>query len=94
VDEFSILNPDGLRFADEFVRHKVLDAMGDTSLFGHPVIGQLKVVKSGHTLNHRLVQRVLSDASHYALVRARTRELERLDLRLPELGSALEPLVA
>jgi UDP-3-O-[3-hydroxymyristoyl] N-acetylglucosamine deacetylase len=94
VDEFSILNPDGLRFADEFVRHKVLDAMGDTSLFGHPVIGQLKVVKSGHTLNHRLVQRVLADPTAYALVSARTREIERLDLRLPDLGGTLEPLVA
>lgn len=94
VDEFSILNPDGLRFPDEFVRHKVLDAMGDMSLFGHPVIGQLKVLKSGHTLNHRLVQRVLSDPSNYALVRARTREIERLDLRLPDLAATLEPLVA
>jgi UDP-3-O-[3-hydroxymyristoyl] N-acetylglucosamine deacetylase len=92
VDEFSILNPDGLRFPDEFVRHKVLDAMGDVSLFGKPVIGHLKVHKSGHALNHKLVQQVLSDASQYVVVRARKRDVERLDLRLPDLVASLEPL--
>jgi len=94
VDEFSILNPDGLRFPDEFVRHKVLDAMGDMALFGRPVIGHLRVVKSGHALNHKLVQKVLSDASQYAIVGARTREMEHLDVRLPDWAGNLEPLVA
>jgi len=94
VDEFSILNPDGLRFPDEFVRHKILDAMGDISLFGRPVIGHLKVYKTGHALNHKLVQKVLSDPSHYVVVRAQKREVERLDLRLPDLAGSLEPLVA
>ena len=94
VDEFSILNPDGLRYPDEFVRHKALDTMGDVSLFGRPVIGHLKVFKSGHALNHKLVQRVLSDASQYVVVRARQREVERLDLRLPDLAGSLAPLLA
>jgi UDP-3-O-[3-hydroxymyristoyl] N-acetylglucosamine deacetylase len=94
VDEFSILNPDGLRFPDEFVRHKVLDAMGDVSLFGHPVIGHLRVMKSGHALNHKLVQRVLSDASNYVVVRAHKRDVERLDLRLPDLVGSFEPTAA
>lgn len=94
VDEFSILNPDGLRFPDEFVRHKLLDAMGDVSLFGRPVIGQLRVFKSGHALNHKLVTRVLADASSHVIVRARRRDVERLDLRLPDLAGMLEPLVA
>lgn len=94
VDEFSILNPDGLRFPDEFVRHKVLDALGDISLFGRPVIGHLRVVKSGHALNHELVRQVLSDPTNYAVVRARRREVERLNLRLPDLAGSLEPLVA
>jgi UDP-3-O-[3-hydroxymyristoyl] N-acetylglucosamine deacetylase len=94
VDEFSILNPDGLRFPDEFVRHKILDAMGDMSLLGRPVIGHLKVVKSGHALNHKLLQKLLADQTQFAIVRARTRELERLDLRVPDLGGSLEPLVA
>ncbi len=94
VDEFSILNPDGLRFPDEFVRHKILDAFGDMSLFGRPVIGHLKVHKTGHALNHKLVQKVLSDPSQYVVVRAQKREVERLDLRLPDLTGILEPLVA
>jgi len=94
VDEFSILNPDGLRFPDEFVRHKILDAMGDISLFGRPVIGHLEVYKTGHALNHKLVQKVLSDPSHYVLVSAQKREMERLELRLPELAGNLEPLLA
>lgn len=94
IDEFSILNPDGLRFPDEFVRHKVLDAMGDVSLFGRPVIGHLTAYKSGHALNHKLVQKVLSNPAHYVVVRARKRDVERLDLRLPDLAGMLEPLVA
>lgn len=94
VDEFSILNPDGLRFPDEFVRHKILDAVGDVSLFGRPVIGHLKAFKTGHALNHKLVQRVLSDASAFEIVRARKRDVERHDLRLPDLIGSLEPLVA
>ncbi len=94
VDEFSILNPDGLRFPDEFARHKLLDAIGDVSLFGRPVIGALRVFKSGHALNHKLVTRVLSDASNYVVVRAHRREVERLNLRLPDFAGSLEPLVA
>ncbi len=94
VDEFSILNPDGLRFPDEFVRHKVLDAMGDVSLFGRPVIGHLTVYKSGHALNHKLVEKVLSDPAHYVIVRARKRDVESLDLRLPDLAAVLAPTVA
>lgn len=92
VDEFSILNPEGLRYPDEFVRHKMLDALGDLALFGHPVIGHLRVTKSGHALHHRLVSKVLADASAFAIVRARRRELERLDLRVPDFALALESL--
>jgi UDP-3-O-[3-hydroxymyristoyl] N-acetylglucosamine deacetylase len=94
VDEFSILNADGLRFPDEFVRHKVLDAMGDVALLGCPVIGNLKVHKSGHALNHRLVQAVLADQSCHEIVRARKRDVEKLELRLPDLAGVLEPLLA
>jgi UDP-3-O-[3-hydroxymyristoyl] N-acetylglucosamine deacetylase len=96
VDESSILNPEGLRFPDEFVRHKILDAVGDVSLFGRPVIGHLKVFKTGHALNHKLVQKVLSDPSCYELVQGRPVDTERAEVRLPELpgGLDLEPLVA
>jgi UDP-3-O-[3-hydroxymyristoyl] N-acetylglucosamine deacetylase len=91
VDELSILNPDGLRFPDEFVRHKILDAIGDISLFGRPVVGHLKAFKTGHALNQKLVKAVLADPSSYEIVPAR-RLPELPELRLPELG--LEPLVA
>ena len=94
VDDFSILNPEGLRYPDEFVRHKALDAMGDVALFGRPVIRLLRVFKSGHALNHALVQKVLADGSHFQVVHARKREVERWDLRLPDFAGILEPLVA
>ncbi|HCF57281.1 MAG TPA: UDP-3-O-[3-hydroxymyristoyl] N-acetylglucosamine deacetylase [Myxococcales bacterium] len=86
VDDFSILNPDGLRFPNEFVRHKVLDAVGDLFLFGMPVIGHLNAHKSGHALNHKLVTRVLSDPSCYEEITATPKEIERLELKLPALG--------
>ena len=53
VDDFNILNPEGLRFADEFVRHKILDIIGDLALCGMPVIGHFTSVKSGHALNQK-----------------------------------------
>lgn len=94
VDEFSILNPEGLRYPDEFVRHKALDAMGDVSLFGRPVIGHLRVFKSGHALNHKLVEKVLSDPTCFQVVHARKPDVERHNLRFPDLAAILEPLVA
>lgn len=69
VDEYSILNPDGLRYPDEFARHKVLDAVGDLALFGMPVLGALTAVKSGHALNQALVKKVLADPTCHRVVR-------------------------
>ncbi len=89
IDDFSILNADGLRFPDEFVRHKALDAMGDLALFGHPVIGALRAVKSGHSLHLSLVRKVLADSTAYAVVRAQRRELERFGFRLPDFAAEL-----
>ncbi|MEN9797150.1 MAG: hypothetical protein RL653_846 [Pseudomonadota bacterium] len=94
VDEFSILNPEGLRFPDEFVRHKVLDAVGDVALFGHPLIGHLTAYKGGHALHHKLVQAVLADEANYQVVAAGRSEVERLQLRVPDFSTLLEPLVA
>ena len=68
VDDFSILNPEGLRFPDEFARHKVLDAIGDLALLGRPVLGTLTAVKSGHALNQALVRKVLADPSCHRVV--------------------------
>ena len=62
LDEFRVLNEDGLRYADEFVRHKILDAVGDLYLAGHPVIGAYEGYKSGHALNNKLVRALQADA--------------------------------
>ena len=69
VDDFSILNPEGLRFPDEFARHKVLDAIGDLALFGMPVLGAFVAAKSGHAMNQELVRKVLADPTSHRVVR-------------------------
>jgi UDP-3-O-[3-hydroxymyristoyl] N-acetylglucosamine deacetylase len=69
LDEFRVLNEDGLRYADEFVRHKILDAVGDLYLAGHPIIGAFEGYKSGHALNNTLVRALLADASAWEEVR-------------------------
>jgi UDP-3-O-[3-hydroxymyristoyl] N-acetylglucosamine deacetylase len=63
MDEFRVLNNDGLRYADEFVKHKVLDAVGDLYLTGHPILGAFTAYKSGHGLNNRLLRALTEDAS-------------------------------
>ena len=88
VDGFSILNPEGLRFADEFVRHKTLDAIGDLFLLGRPLIGHLRADKSGHALNHQLTMRVLSDPTCYEVIRATPGEMARIEATLPTFAAA------
>lgn len=68
MDEFRILNSDGLRYEDEFVRHKVLDAIGDLYLLGHPLLGLYTGHKSGHALNNQLLRALLQDASAWEYV--------------------------
>ncbi|MGN0858561.1 MAG: UDP-3-O-acyl-N-acetylglucosamine deacetylase [Stenotrophomonas sp.] len=63
LDEFRVLNEDGLRFADEFVRHKILDAIGDLYLSGGQVLGAYEGYKSGHALNNKLARALMADAS-------------------------------
>jgi len=63
MDEFRVLNNDGLRYADEFVKHKVLDAVGDLYLTGHPILGAFTAYKSGHGLNNKLLRALTEDAS-------------------------------
>lgn len=62
VDEFKVLNEDGLRYEDEFVKHKVLDAIGDLYLLGNSLIGEFKGHKSGHDLNNRLLRALIAQA--------------------------------
>lgn len=68
MDEYRVLNSDGLRYDNEFVKHKVLDAIGDLYLLGHPVIGAYTGHKSGHALNNALVRRLLAEPSAYEMV--------------------------
>ena len=60
LDEFRVLNEDGLRYADEFVRHKILDAVGDLYLAGHAILGAYEGYKSGHALNNQLVRALMA----------------------------------
>lgn len=62
LDEYRILNRDGLRYEDEFAKHKVLDAIGDLYMLGHPLLGAFTAYKSGHALNNALLIALLADA--------------------------------
>jgi UDP-3-O-[3-hydroxymyristoyl] N-acetylglucosamine deacetylase len=70
LSEEGLLNEDGLRFTDEFVRHKILDLIGDMMLLGVPVIGEIEAVRSGHALHARLVSRILESRDNWVLVPA------------------------
>ncbi len=76
LDDEKVLNPEGLRFRNEFVRHKVLDALGDMITLGAPVLGHLVLYKAGHDLMNKFVRKVLESKDSYDIV---------------ELGSVLEP---
>lgn len=64
----TVLNPEGLRYHDEFVRHKIMDLIGDLSLIGMPVIGHVVAHKSGHGLNAAMVSKLLQNPEHYAVL--------------------------
>src|SRR5579864_8116485 len=63
LDDYRVLNEDGLRYEDEFVKHKILDAIGDLYLLGHSLIGEFSGYKSGHARNHKLLRNLVADAS-------------------------------
>jgi UDP-3-O-[3-hydroxymyristoyl] N-acetylglucosamine deacetylase len=68
VDDYRVLNEDGLRYEDEFVKHKILDAIGDLYLLGHSLIGAFHGNRSGHELNNRLLRALLADENAYEVV--------------------------
>ena len=68
MDEYRILNPDGLRYNDEFVRHKILDAIGDLYLVGHPLLASYTAHKAGHALNNQLLRALLAQPDAYEVV--------------------------
>lgn len=68
MDEYRVLNADGLRYGDEFVKHKVLDAVGDLYLLGHPLLGAFSAHKSGHALNNKLLRALMADKTAWEMV--------------------------
>jgi len=68
IGDEGILNPEGLRFSDEFVRHKILDSIGDFSLVGYPILGHIKAFKAGHDINHKMVEQILASPDCWKLV--------------------------
>jgi len=85
-DETRLLNPEGLRFADECARHKVLDAIGDLALAGLPLLGAYRSVRGGHKLNHAVLTSLLADRSAWRVVEAETARRVRSHA---ELGSGM-----
>ena len=73
LDDFKVLNEDGLRYEDEFVKHKILDAIGDLYLLGHSLIGEFSGFKSGHGLNNKLLRALIADVSAWEEVTFRDR---------------------
>ncbi|NOZ86100.1 MAG: UDP-3-O-acyl-N-acetylglucosamine deacetylase [Deltaproteobacteria bacterium] len=79
LDKFRVINPDGLRYQDEFVRHKITDAMGDLALIGAIPVGRFEAYKAGHQINNRLVRKLLSDRSAWTILEPdKDREQESL----------------
>ncbi len=87
IDDFRVLNEEGLRFPDEFVRHKVLDSIGDLSLIGCPMIAHFVAHKSGHTLNHRLIKKVMNSSKGWKLVEiSADNDPQSLPYKIPSFG--------
>jgi UDP-3-O-[3-hydroxymyristoyl] N-acetylglucosamine deacetylase len=68
IDDYKVLNADGLRYGDEFVKHKILDAMGDLHLIGHPLLASYHAFRSGHALNNKLLRKLLLQDGAYEIV--------------------------
>ncbi|MFN3687300.1 UDP-3-O-acyl-N-acetylglucosamine deacetylase [Salinarimonas sp.] len=86
IGEDAVINPEGLRYADEFARHKLLDAIGDLALAGHPLIGAYRACRGGHRLNFEALAALFSDRGNYEIVEAggaRRAEPAEASARLP-----------
>src|SRR5215204_2820050 len=77
INENRLLNPEGLRYPDEFARHKALDAIGDLALAGAPLLGVYRSVRGGHKLNHAVLSALIADSSAWAIVEGETVRLGR-----------------
>lgn len=89
LDDFKVMNPEGLRFQDEFVRHKILDTIGDISLLGHEIAAKVTTFKSGHNLHNKLCRKLLETPSAYQIVSASS--LQKEAVQAFELPSVMVP---
>ena len=90
-DDHRIINMEGLRYPDEFVRHKMLDALGDLALAGGRFIGWFRSYRGGHKLNAAALSRLLSDSSAYQMVEAERRERNRSAEKISLTGVSYAP---
>lgn len=94
IDDFRIINEDGLRFDNEFVRHKILDFIGDISIVGSPIIGHFVVKKSGHFLNQHMLRKLMESKKHWKVMTFKTpEECTKTNVTIPAFG-ALQPVIA
>lgn len=92
IDDFRIINEDGLRFDDEFVRHKILDFIGDISIVGSPIIGHFVIKKSGHFLNQHMLRKLMESKKHWKVMTFKTpEECTKTNVTIPAFG-ALQPV--
>jgi UDP-3-O-[3-hydroxymyristoyl] N-acetylglucosamine deacetylase len=89
LDDFKVINGDGLRFGDEFIRHKILDTLGDISLLGYEIAGKITTYKSGHNLHNLLCRKLLETQGAYQIVHASS--LQKEAIQAFELPRALAP---
>lgn len=89
LDDYKVVNPEGLRFSDEFIRHKILDTVGDIALMGYEIAGKITTHKSGHHVHNLLCRKLLATPSAYEIVSAAS--LERETVEAFALPRALQP---
>jgi len=88
MDEFRVLNEDGLRYKNEFVRHKILDFIGDLAIIGHIVIGHFVVERSGHSLNQKLLKKFMAQEKCRETVRFKNKEeCGKIKVKIPSFGA-------
>jgi len=79
LDDKKVLNPEGLRYSDEFVRHKILDAIGDMSLIGMTFVGNYEAFAGSHSLNHKLTKVLLKDAENFEVIEVADEKVKELE---------------
>lgn len=88
IGKDEIINPEGLRYNDEFVRHKILDTIGDFSLLGYNILGHIKSSRAGHDMNHKMVEKILATPDSWRIVEFSETDLQQA-LKLP--APSLQP---